>query len=877
VLTASRRLAHALRLNHAAQAQERGLIAWRTPQILPWTTWLREQWVERRAEENSLHALRLLTPAQTRLLWEQIIADSSFAANLLSPLEAARMAARSWHKLHDYLIDYSRLQHYDSLESAALHAWCAQFEARCEALSAIDEARLAHWAWATQLIPSEPLSFVGFDAFSPSVSRLIDRWRARGYIAPDSPNTRSGGRVSVVGFNDREAEIEAAARWARAQIELGASRVAVVLDDLASRSEEVRRSFAEIFAPASRSLEHRDSNAPFIVAAPKPLSQYPIVDAALCILELMHGGVDGRLVGRLLRSPFVVDEPAERDARAMADARLRNEQREDWSIYEFERWSSMTGCTALALAARDAAQLHRGLPTRAATSVWAERFHALLQAFWWPGSRPLSSVEQQTMLKFQASLTELGSLDELLGPVTLTSASRELRKLANETAFEPETAAALVTVIDATTVAGMDFESIWVAGLDASRFPRPSQPDPLIPQALQREAGIAEATPEQSFAMSTARLQRLLRSAGSLVFSWPQRDGDAELQISPLLAEFAQHSADTLAQSRARDLRSASFTCRPALEVLQDDCAPTLATAGARGGARILELQSLCPFRAQATLRLIAEPLTKVGPGFDARRRGIFIHRVLEDFWSKVKDQRTLLSYETQTIEALLRIIAQNHAARWLPATSRPRSRLAYLEIESAVQRVLQLLRIDRERPEFTVRRTEAEEVVSIAGLRIRLQPDRIDEVQGGYFLVDYKLGDAHTPRKWLDRKPGRPEQPQLPLYALEHGPQLAGLAFATLAPGSIEYRGWHRGMPIAPGVLEFPRQVRRAPSMPPDWSTLLGHWRVVLDDLAAQFVRGAAAVNPLPQACTYCHLSTFCRIHERGMLIQGEEAESDE
>jgi hypothetical protein len=193
------------------------------------------------------------------------------------------------------------------------------------------------------------------------------------------------------------------------------------------------------------------------------------------------------------------------------------------------------------------------------------------------------------------------------------------------------------------------------------------------------------------------------------------------------------------------------------------------------------------------------------------------------------------------------------------------------------VQRAGELLDIDRARPSFRVRRTEGEERVSIAGLTIRLQPDRIDEVEGGSFLIDYKLGDAHTPRKWLDRKPGRPEQPQLPLYALGQSDLLAGLAFATLAPGSIEYRGWHRGLHIAPGVVKFPNEVRRLADMPDDWPALLEHWREVLHGLADQFVSGAAEVNPLPQACTYCHLSTFCRIHERETNAMAEEGDSDE
>jgi probable DNA repair protein len=680
--------------------------------------------------------------------------------------------------------------------------------------------------------------------------------------------------VSTIGLSNRDTEIEVAARWAHGLVKQGRTRIAVVVEDLAARSESVRRSFAEVFDPSSRTIEQEAAQAPFAIAAPQPLARYPIVDAALAALELMKGDCDSTLAGRLFRSPFFADALQEADARALADARLRQEQREQWNIYELERFSALTECTTLAMAAREAAQRHRELPARAPASTWAQEFHALLRLLGWPGERGLSSVEQQTILKFQATLTDLGSLDALLGPITLAQAHRELRKLANDTAFEAETAAALVTVIDATTVAGMHFDAIWVAGLDALRFPKPAQPDALIPLPLQRLAAVPEASPELSYKLSQTRLERLTRSARKVVLSWPQREGDAQLQMSPLIASFPKSTAADF--TRVDDLRSLIFHERPALEVLQDERAPALQSAHAKGGARILELQSLCPFRAQATLRLGAEPLMHATPGFDARHRGIFIHRLLEEFWSQTRDQATLIAMDASSLEARLIQIAESLAVRWLPPSTRARERLAQLEIRSAVERVIALLAIDRARPAFGVRRIEGEERVSIAGLTFRLQPDRIDEVAGGTFLIDYKLGDAHRPRKWLDRKPGRPEQPQLPLYALGQT-QLAGLAFATLAPGSIEYRGWRRGDPIAPGVLEFPNEVRRAPGIPEDWNSLLAHWRVVLHALAEHYVRGDSQVDPLPQACAYCHLSSFCRIHERGAAVMAEEGDADE
>ena len=46
-------------------------------------------------------------------------------------------------------------------------------------------------------------------------------------------------------------------------------------------------------------------------------------------------------------------------------------------------------------------------------------------------------------------------------------------------------------------------------------------------------------------------------------------------------------------------------------------------------------------------------------------------------------------------------------------------------------------------------------------------------------------------------------------------------------------------------------------------WGDLLQSWQAQLNALAADFMRGTAAVDPDPQACRYCDLETLCRINE--------------
>ncbi|MBL8266764.1 PD-(D/E)XK nuclease family protein, partial [Steroidobacter sp.] len=621
-----------------------------------------------------------------------------------------------------------------------------------------------------------------------------------------------------------------------------------------------------------RNIHAESAKIPVVIAAPVPLASYPVVDAALLVLQFALHDRPATHAGRLLRSPFIAGGETEKDRRAMADFRLREDQRDRWDWFELERWAGATGCDQLALAARQVVAEIRDKTSKTGASAWAERFHAWLRAAGWPGERSLSSVEHQTVRKFHDALAEFGTLDAVTAPLSASSALSRLQELLRDTAFEPETQATSITVIDPATVAGMTFDATWVMGLDAARLPEPVNPDPLLPVALQRAAKIPEATAEGVMQLSRTRLARWTSSAPDVVLSWPRQEGEAELQPSPMLSAWPSIKGGDIAIAAVRPLRRTLFDQRPLLEHMRDEFAPRLTVKTARGGAMTLELQSRCPFRAQAQIRLGAEQLPTVSIGVEPIDRGIILHRVLEEIWGWLRSHSALVAVDEETLASRVSDSAQRHTLKALQPTVRYRERLAALEAANVAKQVLQLLAVEKQRPPFSMRLTETSEPYSIGGLSITLQPDRIDELaQGGHLLIDYKLGDSHSPRQWLDTRPGRPMRPQLPLYGLAHAETLRGLSYVVLAAGAVEYRGWSDGAFVGEGVQQYPLGVRLRPEHPQDWPSLVDHWRKTLTHLAEGFVEGQAMVDPLPQECTHCHLSAFCRVSEQALEEETE------
>jgi probable DNA repair protein len=772
--------------------------------------------------------------------------------------------------LHDYLIPLDRLRDFDAPEAQALYAWCREFEKRCTAMRAVDDARLSHWMYDIEFSPDNPLAFAGFDALPPAVARLVDRWRSQGHVEDPDIQPAPANDVLVIAAADARSELELAAQWARTQVEQGSGSIGVIVADLQSRNDEVRRVFEDVFAPGLRHAHASTASIPVVVAAPSPLIDYPIVDAAILVLNLAIGESNSTIAGRILRSPFIVGGEAERSRRALADLRLRDEQRDRWNWLELERWAAVMQCEQLQLAARDMNALLRGTTGTLTASEWAERFHAQLRTVGWPGDRTLTSIEHQTVAKFQDALAEFGALDAVTHRMNAQKALSRLRDLLRDTPFEPEAAHGSVIVIDATTSAGMQFDALWIVGLQSDRLPSPVNPDVLIPLELQREFSLPEATAGGTLQLATMQFERWLRSSPSIRFSWPEREGDAELSMSPLLSCYPHEKVKS--GSHITTLRSAIFERRPVLATIQDDRAPRFRGEAGRGGAAIVELQSRCAFKAQAQLRLKAEQMSRVSLGVDPPDRGSILHKVLEEIWGQLGTQDALLHLPDPMLEARVRDAAQRFTATALRPDTRVRERLAALEVSSCVRQVLQLLAIEKQRPPFTVRFAEAAERFEIGGLKITLRPDRIDELgEGGEVLIDYKLGASNRPSEWLDALPGRPRQPQLPLYGLAHGERLRALAFVILAPGKVEYRGLSDGAQVGLGVDRYPGRMRIDLGDPVDWVSLQHHWQFTLTRLAERFVAGEAAVDPLPSECERCHLSTLCRIYE---LAAGELTE---
>jgi probable DNA repair protein len=788
-----------------------------------------------------------------------VVHDDPDLSPLLAPSGVARAAWQAWRRMHDFGIPEEALAPDESPEAAAFGRWCRQYRRLLEARGWVDA--VVAQQWVTAPAATAGLEIVGFDQLTPLQETLLTRWAEAGVTVVRTDTARPRGHVGRVRCLDATAEIDAAARWAAGLLhEQAARRIAIVVPDLGARREAVRRTVERVLVPATGLAGGPlPETQAFELAAARPLAEQPVVAAALDLLELFVRSPDLAALSRLLRNPCTAAAAEEGPSRARLDARLRRYEGPGFGLGALERMAAERGCPALAAGLATARQLISKWPEKSNPSDCSKKIFELLMALGWPGPG-LDSAEHQAEQRWRSLVSELGACDEFTGPVRRAEAVGLLREMAGRVLFEPQELSAPLLVIDPETSAGMHFDALWVCGLDAARWPRPVSPDPFLPRALQVRHGLPAASAELAAAESRRILERLLRSADHLILSAPEVEDDAPLLPSPLLEGIPATVPDP-GWSEAR-LAVALCARRPVLERLVDGRMPAVAADEAgRGGARLLELQSACPFRAQAELRLGARKLEEPGVGVDAAERGDLVHKALAALWLELGSQDALAALDPEGLQA----VVERAVAAALREARRDADELMrhLLDLESAwlAERVRDMVEADRVRAAFVVEQVEQPHIGRIGPLTLEFRPDRVDRLaDGSLAVIDYKTGANAEVKAWLDE---RPRLPQLPAYVQAlGGDRVSAVAFARVRSGETGYAGVARDAGLFAGLRE-PGSAGLLKSYG-SWAELQGAWRRRLESLAAEYAGGEARLAPDPgHACEYCHLGALCRIAE--------------
>jgi probable DNA repair protein len=841
VLTPNRRLAQALMREFDDHQIGRGLAVWDAPDILPFGGFVERLYQDAFHSAGGAALPPMLTAAQEERVWRQIVEK----AGLLATDETAAGCREAWRLMHLWRVRPGT----GSEDAAAFASWAESYRKRTA--DEMDSARLPDYAVTLLSQATKPKGLVAyaFDIVPPQLEEFLEACAKAGIEVERCAPESAPGRAVRLSFKSAKEELERAACWARARLEEGRQRIGVVVPELEIRRREVARVFSRVMRPGFQVPGAAPAALPFNISIGIPLVQYPLVALALSLLEFSQREIPFDEASRLIRSPFLADAEREAAERAKLDVKLR--RRLPGMVSLPKLIAEVQGAPLLrhALEKLFAARPRDDLFQDRGASGWARQFTALLAAAGFPGERALDSAEFQTRAKLNEALGEMARLERVAGELSPGQALAALRRLCGETLFQPESGEVPVQVLGILESAGMTFDCLWVSGLTDEAWPLRAHANPFLPIARQKQAGIPQASAEGSLALDRRLTAQWLGAAAEVVVSSYEKDGDRELAPSPLILGVAQGGVEVPAFPRMRD---ALFAARRA-ETLDDRVAPPVAPGPVHGGTKVLADQAACPFRAFAHWRLRADEMETPADVPDAGERGTLIHKLMAALWGELKTSEAL---EKDLAPAIERAAAK--AVREMELEGR----FAELERERLVRVAREWLEVEKARPPFEVVAIEREAVIRLAGLEFKGRIDRMDRTAGGHVLIDYKTGGNPTPAKW---RPPRPDEPQVPLYAVSAEEDIAAVAFAKIAAGRKRLMGFSRTKNFLPEV-----------DAAKNWGELLAEWRKEAEALAGAFAAGEARVDPKKelQTCRYCDLQTLCRVYEKVNPLRLDEIE---
>ncbi len=826
--------------------RQAGRDVWPTPRVRDFGSWLREKHVGRQLADSM--SPRALSDIEERELWRAVIDSSGVGRDILEPAGAARAARRARRALYEYGIPLPAVADHASAseESRAFLDWNRRFDERCRALDCISADELL----SLTSPPAQPITWIESPAWRPMARQWLQR-HGRMLAAPGNVS-RTACRLNTA---SPAAELAAIADWALVNLNATARfRAWVCVPDLNLRRAEVVDAMDAALAPQRFTLSDGAGAAPYAVAGGTALAEFAPVRAALEILTASLGLVHFEQFSALLRAPELHVSAAEAGAAALLDVQLRTQGP---SEADLTTWLALAERIAAARSIGPVAALQRmqgalraleDLRGNHPISRWVPAWITALELAPWALRHRWSSSEYQAAERFRELLSKLATADALFGAHSRGSAQHILRRAARDTAFQAQTGIPPIWVSGQLIDPWLNYDGLWVSGCNDERWPPPVEAIPLLPVRLQRDFGVIAAAPESQLQFALELQNRWAARAGQCVFSYADPGDGRPAAASPLLPDIAATSSPALPRPHWRALLQA----QPRLERLTDELAPAFGIGERTRGVSTLRAQSRCAFRGFAQTRLRCERLERPVPGFNDRERGELMHHALEHIWSVLRDSSALL---TITPDAQGRLL-NDGVARALAKVCRvrdPGPRWRQRERKRMGGVLHKWLAVERQREPFEVERLEqGAQVARHAGLEFNVRIDRVDRLaDGARVLIDYKTGIATA-----DWRGERPDNPQLPIYALLLPVALVAVAYGRVNAGECSFIAeTERSAIFKPGGRKSPLEGM------PSLAALIEVWSSRIENLAADFAAGRAAVAPTVRACNTCRLHGLCRV----------------
>ena len=854
-----------------------------TPAVYPVDVFIQHQWkIYARSSTGPCSNLSLLSSQEELLVWDHVLESSLLSESLLNLEETANSIAHSYRMgkqwLEDETFNRELTKNSDIKDVAVFSEWIQLFREYCKqhrVINLVDATRtlievISKNGLSTSL---KRIALVNFFNPPPLYRNLFEVLPNLEEVFTNTTDNAINSPIDLkkkLAFQSQESEANHCALWIKKILtEKPNAHIGVLAADKSHSRAKLELALKNLLTPKNLFPNDVHEFLFNISGNTKTLLDSGLIYDAFLILNLGSSQHNTTDIMRLLQSPFINLDHAEDIDSEKENCILLARYLKQWKnpiISSRELLYLMKTKSSSDLLATTFVKLRteiRKANLQRSALRWSTVFNKAIESFGWPG-RIESSVEYSQYEEWTKLLDTLDTSTPL--KPNYVSAIKKLRLLAKRT-FQRNlfNSSLQISYLSLDEAIGLEFDYLWMLGMDDQHWPEPTNPSPFLPYRLQKQYKMPGSHSEIQLKSASKTFEILLRSTTvEAKASYYKHDGEQEFRPSNFLQTF---QSESIGNEISRPFSSEVLNqvgSIPIERIFNSDL-PLAPEERVQGGAAIISHQASCPFRAFAINRLKLNPEVATETGISKIAKGNACHIALEQLFKEILSRKELHSISEEQLAIhiynsatkAVNFLTQAHWSLLTPKVQK----IEHRRISNLLEKFIE---VEKKRLDFEVVAQEKSFSIDLGQLTLRVRIDRIDRLQSGDIaLIDYKTGKKTiSPKRWNDE---RPEDMQLPLYYfITENNNLGRISTLVIASINSEKFGYS-GITSSDRFSNQLKPLATGADAISAWQELTTNWQKKINLMASEFNRGVCHVTPVnpSSTCTYCGLQSICRIQE--------------
>ena len=739
ILTSSSYLARDL-LNEYDKSQLRlQNKAWISPKIYFWRDWMKYRYLNNTKNTSSL----VLDENISHILWEQCFLEASDDP-LINVQRLATEAQDTFKKLCDYCVPFNEMSDLDNTEESRLFSNVLQlYLSRITQNNWLDPSLLIN-----HLLQHEPqewlekedyqgITFVGFYDAPPILDLITDSLKSTIEVE-FMDHQCSAVNLIYKDYKDLDAEYRSVGAWVKSLLKKDPdSKIAVLVNDT-HKIREIRYLIMEGLSPGWQYNTDHDSSC-ISDSRGDNLNIYPIIFTCMLLLRWYQSPLSSKELSLLLRSSLF--QGINTTGSNSIEGRLRLLPERDWHIEEFlEVFNEASSQDELEVIVKIAI-IEKTKTVRDAKLIreWLEILNDDLGAIGWPGINNPSDHENQLLTNWHEIFNQLENTQIIHKKVTLTYLINRLLNAIEGTVFRPKNSLNCMSVLSYEEASGMEFDYLWMSGMDNESWPKNGKSSSFIPFEIQRKFNMPDFHSSTSIIRQQKLLDSLSTAARHIIYSYSVNKNNLLLTFTSMI---------DFKDSDDRSCNDPDWYLLPFLNhntrIIEEDTPKTQNNEYLAGGTNTVQSYITDPFSAFAKGRLLVKPLNRFMSGIGPLLRGSLIHDSLAELYSTLPSLKDIQSWSEKEKQSRIEKAVNEIFNKEIRGSNSILKRIFELEKSRAETILHAFLMEEVKRDYFQINEVEKKLTFAHANLNLHLRVDRVDlQKDDTFHVIDYKTGAA--------------------------------------------------------------------------------------------------------------------------------------